>query len=124
MRKTRPVNLNLFTIRFPATAISSILHRISGVLLFIFLFFLMWSFSCSLKSPDCFEGVKTCFSHPLCKFFIWVFLSSLIFHLVAGIRHLLMDMGLGEERQSGRVGAYLVMIISAILIVLLGISLW
>ena len=51
-------------------------------------------------------------------------LSALLYHLVAGIKHLLMDMGIGEELKSGRLAAKLTLVISVILIVLAGVWVW
>lgn len=124
MQKKRPVNLNLFTIRFPVTAIASILHRASGVLLFIFILFMLYALSGSLQSADTFAKLQTCLSTPEMRFLSWVFLSSLVFHIFAGIRHLLMDLGYAEEKASGAYGAYLVIIFSIIVIFALGIRLW
>lgn len=124
MQKKRPVNLNLFTIRFPATAVISILHRCSGVILFCFIVFLLYVLDVSLKSADAFVQIQNCFQTSWTRFVVWVFLSSFILHLLAGVRHFVMDFGFAEEKQSGRWGAYLVMFASAIAIVVLGIYLW
>ena len=124
MQKPRPVNLNLLTIRFPVTAVISILHRLSGVILFCFIVFLLWALNLSLHSADDFARVHHCFSTPIARFIIWVFLSSLALHLFAGIRHFVMDFGFGEEKNSGRYGAYFVIILSAIATIALGVYLW
>lgn len=124
MQKQRPVNLNLLTIRFPVTAISSILHRISGVILLFFIFFLLWALNASLLSAADFAAVKTCLSHPLCKFLCWIFLASLFFHFLAGIRHMIMDLGFAEGKKSSRYGSYAIIVLSIIFSILLGISLW
>ncbi len=123
MQKNRPVNLNLMTIRFPVTAISSILHRISGVLLFFFIFFLIWALHKSLQSSDAFDHLKTSLGQPWAKLLCWVFLSSLFFHFIAGIRHLIMDLGFGEGKKMGRINAYLVILVAVLFMISLGISL-
>ncbi len=124
MQKNRPINLNLFTIRFPVTAISSILHRGTGVILFLGIVFFLYLLNHSLKSADSFASLQICFQHPLSKFFLWVLLSALIYHLIAGIRHLFMDCGLGEGKVSGRLSAYGVIILSFVLIIALGVRIW
>ncbi|MCD6047477.1 MAG: succinate dehydrogenase [Gammaproteobacteria bacterium] len=124
MQKKRPVNLNLFTIRFPITAISSILHRISGVILFFSIVFLLYVLQQSLASADSFAAIQTTLSQPVARFFTWVVLSAVAFHAIAGVRHLFMDMGYGEGKDSGRLGAYLVIIFSILVIVALGVRLW
>jgi len=124
MQKKRPVNLNLFTIRFPATAIVSILHRCSGVILFGLIAFLLYALSLSLQSSEQFAEVQSLCHEPWIRFFVWVFLSSFVLHLLAGLRHFVMDFGFAEEKASGRYGAYIVMIVSAVVIAGLGVYLW
>ena len=110
------MNLDLTTIRFPITAISSILHRITGVILFLFIPLLLWALGTMLISTEGFAKVESCFANPIVKFINWGLLSCLLYHVVAGIRHLLMDMGIGESKTGGKRGAQLVLVISAILI--------
>ena len=124
MQKPRPVNLNLFTIRFPVTAISSILHRASGVILFFGILFFLYVLQRSLASAESFAALQACLTGPWARFFTWVVLSALVFHIIAGIRHLSMDVGYGEEKTSGRVGAYLVIVLSVMVILALGVRLW
>lgn len=124
MKHKRPVNLNLFTIRFPIPAIASILHRISGVILFLFIPFILWGLSSSLASQQDFDDVHQFFTSAWVKFIIWGVLSALVFHLIAGIRHILMDMGIGEELKSGKLGAQITIGISVVFIILVGIWLW
>jgi succinate dehydrogenase / fumarate reductase, cytochrome b subunit len=122
--KQRPKNLNLFTIRFPIPAIISILHRISGVILFLIIPFMLWGLSLSLASPQDFDDLHLFLSSPLMKLLIWGCLSAFIYHFVAGIRHLLMDIHVGEELKSGRLSAKLTLFVSILLIILTGIWLW
>lgn len=124
MDKKRPVNLNLTTIRFPIPAISSILHRISGVILCFFVFFLLWALQASLQSAQSFSDLQQWLTAPMVKFFLWVFLSSLFFHFIAGIRHLLMDMGIGESKNTGSYSAFSVIALAVIFMIILGICLW
>lgn len=123
MNHNRPKNLNLLTIRFPVPAIVSILHRITGVALFLLIPFLLWALSCSL-TPDGFDTLSYHLSGGLAKFILWVLLIPLCFHLIAGIRHLLSDIHLGDSLKSGRTSAYLVFILTALLIIVAGIWLW
>ena len=120
----RPINLNLLTIRFPITAIVSILHRISGFFLFLVIPIFLAIMALSLQSPDAFFTVHTCFAHPFVKLLILAFLFALFYHLFAGIRHLLMDAGMGEELKPARFSAVLVIVVAIILTGLMGIYLW
>lgn len=124
MNKSRPVNLNLFTIRFPNHAIVSILHRVSGVLIFLCIPALLWLLQVSLRAPEDFMMLQAYLALPIVKLLIWIFLSGLAYHLVAGIRHLIMDMGIGESLAGGRLGANLVLTIATVLIISIGVWLW
>jgi succinate dehydrogenase / fumarate reductase cytochrome b subunit len=122
--RTRPVNLNLMTIKFPVPAIASILHRISGLLLFIFIPFLLWALQTSLDSSGSYQNLITYLSNPLSKFIIWVFIISFTYHLFAGIRHLVQDFGLGESLKASRMSAYIVMILTLVVAICIGVWLW
>lgn len=124
MKDKRPINLNLLTISFPLPAIVSILHRISGIILFLLIPFVLWELNLSLRTSQDFDTVHQLLTTPCAKFIIWASLSALTYHLIAGIRHLLMDVGIGETLKTGKLGAQLTLIISLILIVLIGIWLW
>lgn len=124
MNQKKPVNLDLTTIRFPITAIVSILHRASGFLIFLLIPLLLWMLDISLASETSFNHLAEILANPLLKFSLWVLVAALAYHLVAGVRHLLMDIGLGESRKSGIRGAYLVLLISAVLIIFGGLWVW
>ena len=116
----RPVNLDLRTIKLPITAYTSILHRISGVILFVGLVLVLFALDKSLSS----EEVKACLTSPLAKLIIWGLLSALLYHLVAGIRHLIMDTGVGESLEGGKLGSKIVIVVSVVVIVLAGVWIW
>ena len=120
----RPVNLDLRTIQLPITAYTSILHRISGVILFVGIAVLLFALDRSLASEDSFEQGKACLTHPLVKLVIWGLLSALLYHLVAGIRHLVMDAGIGETLEGGKRGSKIVIAVAVVLIVLAGVWVW
>ncbi|WCN08817.1 succinate dehydrogenase, cytochrome b556 subunit [Marinomonas mediterranea] len=125
MNKKRPVNLDISTISMPVTAIVSILHRITGIILFIGLVFLFYAFDLSLESQEGFDTVvETLQTSFLAKFIIWGVVSALMYHLVAGVKHLFMDLGHFEELESGRKAAQINLIIAAILIVVAGVWVW
>ena len=123
MNRERPVNLNIATIKFPMTAITSILHRLTGILLFLFVPFVLWVASFSLSSEQNFNVLKAVMAMFWLRFVLWIFISALFYHIVAGVRHLLMDLHLGESRKGGMYGAWFVFLFSVIVIVLLGIYL-
>lgn len=120
----RPKNLDLSTIRFPLPAITSILHRISGVFIFAGVAVLLWLLNESLSSPDGFAQTALWLDVPLVKLIVWAIVAGLLYHLIAGIKHLVMDMGIGETLSGGQTGARLVLVISIISIALAGVWLW
>jgi len=124
VKSQRPVNLDLRTIKLPITAITSILHRISGIILFIGLVFMLYALSKSLGSEEGFADMKSTLTSPLAKFIAWGLLSALLYHLVAGVRHLIMDSGVGETLEGGKLGSKIVIAISVVLIVLAGVWIW
>lgn len=123
-KSKRPVNLDLMTIKQPITAVVSILHRLSGVMLFLLMPYMLYALQHSLMSPESFNRTMHCLHHGFLKFSVWVFFSALIYHGLAGVRHLLMDFGVGETAVSGRKTAWVVLGLTAILVVSLGWSLW
>lgn len=124
MNNKRPVNLDIATIDLPITALVSILHRVSGVVLFGAVAVLLWMLDASLASEQSFADLKECLQGPLAKTVLWLVLAGLAYHTVAGIRHLIMDMGVGETLESGRLGAKLVFVFSFVLIALAGVWVW
>ncbi|MDX1901398.1 MAG: succinate dehydrogenase, cytochrome b556 subunit [Gammaproteobacteria bacterium] len=120
----RPKNLNLFTMHFPIMAIISILHRLSGVILFLLIPFFLWVFQCSLSTQQGFDDIVFFLSSGWVKFFLWLSLGALSYHMVAGARHLLMDLGIGESLQAGKLSSYITIGISVVLFILIGIWLW
>ncbi len=121
MNKKRPVNLDIGTIQLPITSYVSILHRVSGVVLFGAIAVFLWLLDSSLSSEEGFNAIKETLGNPLCKLVVWASLAGLAYHMVAGIRHLVMDFGLGETLEGGRLGAKIVLVVAAILILLAGV---
>ncbi|RKG32842.1 succinate dehydrogenase, cytochrome b556 subunit [Acinetobacter tianfuensis] len=118
VKSNRPVNLSMgqvldVNLKSPV-AIASILHRLSGVIVFLLVPVLLWILDKSLSSPEGFAQVQAVFDSFIVRFIVWVFVAGLIFHLIAGIKHLLADVGIAEELQSGRVAATISLILSAI----------
>ena len=120
MDEKRPVNLDLGTIKLPITSYVSILHRVSGVITFFTLAVFLWMLDISLASEQSFNDLAAMFASPICQFIIWGSLAALAYHAVAGIRHMIMDFGVGEDSfASGRNSDWAAMIIAAIGIALI-----
>lgn len=124
VNRQRPINLDLATLKFPTPAIASILHRISGVLIFLGLPFLLYLLGLSLDSTSSFERLHQQLSSPHFKFALWVIDSAFAFHILAGIRHLLMDWGLGEEVHTAQRSAEVMLITVVVVVLFLGIWIW
>ncbi|WP_300427501.1 succinate dehydrogenase, cytochrome b556 subunit [Thalassolituus sp.] len=124
MNSNRPKNLDLTTIELPLPAKASILHRISGFALFFAVAFMLYALGTSLESEQSFAELKDVLNSGLAKFITWGILSALGYHVVAGVKHLLMDMGIGETKETGRVGAMITLIAGVVVIVLAGVWVW
>ena len=103
-----PVYLNLFRIRFPVGAVTSIAHRFSGVLLFLAFPFFVYLLDLSLRGPDGFVAAIGWFDVQLVRLASIVIAWSLLHHLFSGIRFLLIDLEVGVQRSHARTSAWLV----------------
>jgi len=124
VKDKRPVNLDIGSMRLPVTAWASIAHRASGVFLFAGVGVLIWALDASLASPESFAGLLECLANPLVKLLIWAVMAGLIYHSVAGVKHLVMDLGYGETMEGGILGVRIVVAVSAVLIILAGVWIW
>ncbi|BDH46652.1 succinate dehydrogenase cytochrome b556 large subunit [Salmonella enterica subsp. enterica serovar Choleraesuis] len=125
VKKQRPVNLDLGTIRFPITAIASILHRVSGVITFVAVGILLWLLGLSLSSEEGFLVASSIMDSFIVKFIMWGILTALAYHVVVGIRHLLMDFGYLEESLAvGKSSAMASFVITVVLSILAGVLVW
>ncbi len=124
MKKQRPVNLELNTIKFPPSAISSILHRVTGVAMFFALLFVIWAWAVSVSSPEGFADVQAIMDGFFGKFVAIGTASALTYHILGGLRHVVMDLGHWEELESGNTSAKAVIALWVVLTVVLGVALW
>ena len=123
--KPRPVYLNLFAIRQPVAAITSIIHRASGALLFVAgIPLLLWFVQRSLASPEGFAAAMAPFTSPLGKLTLLVLTWCYLFHLFAGLRHLALDLHIGIELAPARSSAAVVLVLSIILGLIVAVRLW
>ena len=127
MPRTRPVYRNiqitdLMRYRLPLPGIVSILHRISGVLLFVFLWLLLWLLQSSVHNHDQFRSL---YANPLVKLIVFALLWSLLHHLCAGIRFLILDVShSATELKATRQSSAIVMVVSIVLTLIVGVKLW
>ena len=124
VKSQRPVNLDLRTIKLPITGVTSFLHRVTGIILFLGLGIMLYALSKSLGSQEGYADVKDYLTSPLAKFVAWGLLCALLYHLVAGVRHLIMDMGIGETLEGGKLGSKIIIAVSLVMFVLAGVWIW
>jgi succinate dehydrogenase / fumarate reductase cytochrome b subunit len=124
VKDKRPVNLDMLSIRMPITAWASITHRATGVFLFVGIAVFLWALDASLASPESFAKLQESLENPLLKLTIWAVLSGLIYHALAGVKHLIMDMGIGESMAGGILGARIVIALSVVFVLFAGIWIW
>jgi len=78
----------------------------------------------SLQSESGFASVQELLSNVFIKLLAWAVLSGLLYHLIAGIKHLLMDLGYGETLKGGFLGACITIALSAVTIIVAGAWIW
>jgi len=120
----RPVNLDIATISLPITAYASILHRVSGIVTVVGIGILLCLLDSSLASEADFKTVQGYLDSIIVKLIVWGVLAGLIYHTVAGVKHLIMDLGIGESLEGGIKGAQITFAVSAVLIFLAGLWIW
>jgi succinate dehydrogenase / fumarate reductase cytochrome b subunit len=104
----RPVFLNLMRIQMPVTALLSIAHRASGLLLFLLIPVLVYLLDVSLRDPEGFARIREYGECALTAFLLAGLAWGLAHHFFAGIRFLLIDMDIGVSRDSARSSAWAV----------------
>lgn len=117
MKSNRPIDLPLsqvISVNRSPIAIASILHRISGIILFLLIPVMLWLLQTSLASP---ESFLTVFDNVFLRFLAWIFVAATAYHFVMGVKHLFADNGQNEELKSARMASVVSFVIAAILIV-------
>tara|TARA_B110000261_G_scaffold150666_1_gene178398 strand:- start:201 stop:545 length:345 start_codon:yes stop_codon:yes gene_type:complete len=112
------------TFKYPLPAVSSILHRLSGIFIFVGVALMLYLLELSLQSESGFALVLELLDSVIIKFAAWAVLSGLLYHLIAGIRHLIMDLGYGETLKGGLIGACITFALSAVAIITAGVWIW
>jgi succinate dehydrogenase / fumarate reductase cytochrome b subunit len=124
MNKKRPKHLALHKIKLPLPGFVSILHRVSGMLLFLALPVLLWLFQASLYSIESYTQLTECLQHPLLKLILWGLMWAFVHHFCAGIRYLLIDLHLTSDLAGARMTSKVVMGVSLAVTLLIGVWLW
>ncbi len=125
MNNKRPVNLDLATVRFPITAIASILHRICGVITWVALGFLLLVLCYALSSQEEFKSVTELFqTNFLLQFVSWGFLTAFGYYCLATAKHIIQDFGFCEDFEGGKLISWTVIIVGVVLGLLAGVLVW
>lgn len=123
--KPRPKYLNLAAIRLPLPALVSILHRVSGALLFaVGIPSILWFVQRSLASADGYDAVMRPLASPLGKLAVLILAWSYLYHLLAGLRHLALDLHVGIDLESARMSSAVVLVLSALLALVVAVRVW
>ena len=134
MTRQRPGTMRLIDAvkyRLPPAGVVSILHRVSGGLMFVLLPFLIWLFDVSVTSEVSFEFFRSAFNAGigvlpawLIKLVVWALIWSFLHHFIAGVRHLWMDATHSVSKQQGHSSALITLGLSVLLTLALGAKLF
>ena len=124
MKTDRPVNLNLAKMSWPLAAITSITHRITGVVLFVGVAFSLYALDLALSSPAGFAESVQLLQQPLAMVIMLGLLLALVYHIVAGVKHLLLDFHLGDSLEAAQRSAIIVIVATIVITAVLGALLW
>ena len=121
---SRPRFLNLLLIRMPVGALTSIGHRLSGVLLFLCIPLAAFLLDLSLQGPDGFVQAAQLLVSPMLRLIEMLLAWSLAHHALAGLRFLLIDVEVGVDKPTARASALAVNLAAPLLAILFLWSIW
>lgn len=124
VKKKRPVYLNLMQIRLPLPAFVSILHRISGALMFVSGVWLLFLLDRSLISEESFESLRRYSNFLIVKLALLGLIWAYCHHFCAGIRYLFLDLDKGVDLATARMTSVVVLVASLAMTAYLGAKLW
>jgi len=124
MSRSRPKYLNLLQIKLPVPGLVSILHRVSGAVLFLFIPFLLVLLELTLESPASFLRFKAVLTHWAVKLLVIGLVWAYLHHLLAGIRHLALDLDYGTGLPAARSSSQAVLVTGIVLTVIFGVTVW
>lgn len=126
MTAERPVNLSLpgLFAAMPVTAVASILHRITGIVLFVGALYLSYLLDLALSDQGGFAQAAVVLATPAGKLALWAILAALGYHLLAGVKHLLLDLHVGETLSGARFASWASIVLAVLAAVLAAFWLW
>lgn len=126
MTAERPVNLSLLGLfaAMPVTAVASILHRITGIVLFGGALYLCYLLDLALAGQAGFAQAAGVLATPLGKLALWAILAALGYHLLAGVKHLLLDLHVGDTLAGARFASWVSIVLAVLTAVAAAFWLW
>ena len=124
MARPRPKYLNLVQIRLPVPGLVSIMHRVSGAALFLFIPFLLTLFELSLDSPQAYARFKGVAGHWAIKLILIGLAWAYLHHLLAGVRHLALDLHYGSDLAPARATSWAVLAGGIVLTAAFAVLIW
>lgn len=124
MESGRPVNLSLIAFKWPIAALASITHRITGVVLFVGIGFGLYALQLALSSPQGFAEAGAQIATPFGRVVMIGLLLAVVYHLLAGVKHLMLDFHIGDTPSAANAGAVVVIIGTLLVTAALGVLLW
>jgi succinate dehydrogenase / fumarate reductase, cytochrome b subunit len=122
---TRPKYYDLNLLNLPMPGLVSIFHRITGIVMFLFLIpALLFVLQCTLGSEEGFNRWKSFFSEPMVKVIFLGFVWSYMHHFFAGIRYLLLDVHVGIAKEPAQLSAKIVLVLGVVATLLIGVRIW
>jgi succinate dehydrogenase / fumarate reductase, cytochrome b subunit len=124
LNQKRPKHLALYLIKLPLPGFVSILHRVSGLFLFLALPFLLLMLQYSLRSIDTYTELQSVLAHPLAKLVALGLFWSILHHFFAGLRYLALDLQFIKNLAQARASSSMVLVASLLLTAVIGVKLW
>jgi succinate dehydrogenase / fumarate reductase, cytochrome b subunit len=119
----RPLSPFLSVYKFKYTLVTSILNRFAGLILSSGLILLVYWLVALAGGARTYAQARSVLSLPVCKLVYLVLIAAFVYHLVAGVRHLVWDCGIGLERAAARRSAWIVGLVSLLLTTILALCL-
>jgi succinate dehydrogenase / fumarate reductase cytochrome b subunit len=123
-KKRRPLWFNLSPLNLPVPGLVSILHRVSGVLLFLGLIGFLYLLDLSLASESGYTRAGELLGGPIAKLLVIASIWALLHHLCAGIRHLFLDIDVGASLHAAKRSAFAVLVVSLALTASIAVRIW
>tara|TARA_B100000767_G_scaffold242092_1_gene238947 strand:- start:881 stop:1267 length:387 start_codon:yes stop_codon:yes gene_type:complete len=123
--KTNPVDIQFGKFSWPITAIASITHRVSAVVIWVGLGILLGCIYYAKQSPEAFDQLAQLIEeYFIGQFIVWGLLTAFGYYCMGTIKHLIQDMGYCEEFSSGKIISWVAISLGVILSILAGVYVW